>query len=70
MKLTYDDEADAAYVYLRDQDAEIPPKVAKTISCNEPFIKRLINLDFDSDGRLIGIEVLHAQSVLPTQLFE
>lgn len=57
MKFEYDKEADAAYIYI-----EYPIKdsgVKKTISLNENII-----LDFDKDGKLIGVEVLDASKVL------
>jgi uncharacterized protein YuzE len=51
--MTYDSEADAAYIYLS--------RGCKIESTREvgPFI-----CDFDSDGRVIGIEILDASKVL------
>jgi len=61
MRVTYDREVDAAYIYLID----ISPKgVARTVRATSD-----INLDFDKDGRLIGIELLR-ESLLPTALLE
>lgn len=64
MEVTYSRAADAAYVYLDD---ECPP-VAKTVAL-APIETggAMVNLDFDADGRLIGIEVLSA-NFLPTSL--
>lgn len=70
MKFLYDDEANAAYFYVLDEYASSLPKVAKTITCDETAIGGMINLDFDEEGRLIGIEVLKAQQKLPPQLFK
>ncbi len=57
IKFTLDGEADAAYIYFK----EISPKeVVKTISLNES-----INIDLDSEGQILGIEVLDASQNLP-----
>ena len=57
MKLEYDKEVNAAYIYI-----EYPIKegeVKKTIELNENII-----LDFDNTGKLLGVEVLDASKVL------
>lgn len=57
MKLEYDKEADAAYVYL-----EYPIKngeVKKTIELNDNII-----IDFDDKGKMLGVEILNASKVL------
>ena len=54
MRITYDAEADAAYVYL-------------TELVEEPETRTITNdiyLDFDEQGRLVGIEVLDASKHL------
>ena len=57
MKITLDKEADAAYIYFKEiSDGE----VANTISLNES-----VNIDFDKDGKTIGIEILDASKNLP-----
>ncbi|MFH0836578.1 MAG: DUF2283 domain-containing protein [Candidatus Aenigmatarchaeota archaeon] len=58
MKVTYDKEADAAYIYLKDRIEK--GEVKSTVSMNENII-----LDFDSDKKLIGIEILSASTVVP-----
>ncbi len=50
--MTYDPEADAAYIYLGKG------KVAETTEAG-PFI-----YDVDAQGRVLGIEILHASTVL------
>ncbi len=66
MRITYDSKADAAYIYLVD---EIPAGgVAKTCPCDPREVQGQINLDFDSEGRLLGIEVLDASKKLPANL--
>ena len=57
MKMTYDKEADAAYIYLKDKIGK--GEVKNTISMNENII-----LDFDSNKKLIGIEILSASHVM------
>ena len=54
MKITYDSEADAAYIYLTDKFKE--PETRQ--------VDQDINLDFDVGNRLIGIEVLDASKRL------
>lgn len=57
MKIEYDKDVDAAYVYLVDplHDCE----VKSTIEINENII-----LDFDGEKKLIGIEILNASQVM------
>ncbi len=50
MKITYDKEADAAYVYLNDQ-----PNSVKNVHVTEDVI-----LDFSAQDELLGIEILNA----------
>lgn len=57
MKLEYDKEADAAYIYLKYplKDGECK----KTKGLDENVI-----LDFDDQGKIIGVEILNASKVL------
>lgn len=57
MKLEYDRDVDAAYIYIEDMDGE--NNVKKTIELNENII-----LDFDENDKLIGVEILSASKVL------
>lgn len=61
MRIEYDKEADAAYIYIVEsiEDGE----ALKTIELNENII-----LDFDKDGKLLGIEILDASKVLSKEL--
>lgn len=57
MKLQYDKEVDAAYIYL-----EYPIKdkaVEKTIQLNDNII-----LDFNTNGKLMGVEIIDASKLL------
>jgi uncharacterized protein YuzE len=57
MRIEMDKEADAAYIYFKEIS---PGEVAKTISLNDS-----INIDLDSNGKTIGIEILDASENLP-----
>ncbi len=68
MKVEYDKEADAAYIYLID-DIDIKPEwVKKTYSCDLHSVNGMINLDFDENGKLGGIEVMDASKKLSADL--
>jgi uncharacterized protein YuzE len=62
MKITYDKEADAAYIYLKKIS---PGEVKETIELKENIV-----LDFDSEKKLIGIEILSASKVVPKGIFK
>lgn len=66
LRLTYDREADAAYVYL----AQIEPgAVKKTIPWGQEPGKELF-LDFDEEGKLVGMEILDASKILSKRTLE
>lgn len=65
MRITYDADADAAYIYLADEIEA--GGVARTYACDPQEVNGMINLDFDEAGRLIGIEVMDASKMLPTK---
>lgn len=67
MRITYSKNADAAYIYLTDIKKG---GVAKTHPCEVPGIKGEIMLDFDKDGRLVGIEILDASNGLPASFLK
>jgi uncharacterized protein YuzE len=68
MKITYDKRADAAYIYLTDKIR--PGWVAKTYLCDPEEVNGMINLDFDSEGKLGGIEIIDASLKLPKELLD
>ena len=53
MKMSYDPQVDAAYIRLAEGPATEGEEVAPGIV-----------LDFDAEGRVLGIEVLHASKTL------
>lgn len=66
MRMSYDPDADAAYVYLVD---EIGARgVDRTVPVDPSEVGGMINLDFDAEGRLLGIEILDASRLLPPGL--
>lgn len=57
MKMEYDKDADTGYIYLADEIKD--GEAAKTLELNDNII-----LDFDKNGKLLGIEILDASKVL------
>ncbi|MBE2998060.1 DUF2283 domain-containing protein [Nocardiopsis sp. HNM0947] len=69
MDLTYDAEADAAYMTLGGPIA--PGQAAQQIhSLATPGNRGEVTLDFDAEGRLLGVEVLNASAVLAPDLLD
>lgn len=72
--VTYDRSVDAAYIYLCDI-SNGGVAVSHTVDLSGVVdILHVpdgnINLDFDSGGRLVGIEVLAASTKLPMELLK
>lgn len=67
MKITYDKEANAANIYM-GETTHI--KVYKTYCCDPREINGMINLDFDKDGKLLGIEIMDADKILPESILK
>jgi len=68
VRITYDVEADAAYLYF--VDPRVDTRVARMYPCDPVEVEGVINLDFDDSSHLVGIEVLAAKSKLPGYLLE
>ncbi|WP_184928883.1 DUF2283 domain-containing protein [Saccharothrix ecbatanensis] len=68
MKVTYDQKANAAYIYFIDP--QVVMSVARTYLCDPVEVDGMINLDFDAHDRLVGVEVLAASSKLPKYLLD
>jgi uncharacterized protein YuzE len=67
VRITYDPEADAAYIYLVSRIdaggvAESVPFEGGYLSLGD------IVLDFDKENRLLGIEILTASRLLPREV--
>jgi uncharacterized protein YuzE len=65
MKITYDKNADAAYIQIQEI---FPGGVKKTYLCDPEEVGTMINLDFDENNILVGIEVLDASKKLPKEV--
>jgi uncharacterized protein YuzE len=66
MNVTYDASVDAAYLQLVEEIQL--GGVARTYSCDPAEVGGMINLDFDVAGRLVGVEVMDASSLLPAEM--
>lgn len=53
MKITYDEDADAMYIYLNRR------KIARTVR-----VSSRVNVDLDKQGNLRGVEILFASKAL------
>ena len=62
MKFTYDKDADAAYLQL-SQVKDDRGIVKKTVPVTDD-----INIDYDAQDRMFGIEFLNASDLLPAAL--
>jgi uncharacterized protein YuzE len=66
LRVTLDPDADAGYVYL----SEIPDGAAVTQRVVGVAGRGEVVLDFDEDGRLLGVELVGASSLLPPSLLD
>lgn len=65
MRVTYDESADATYIYLVDIDpGEAKRQVAVQLDHGE------VVLDLNERGVIVGIEVIGALALLPSGLLE
>ena len=62
--MTYDADADAAYIYVSDS---IAPGEAVTQRVVDDTPEAEVILDFDKDDRLLGIELLGARRLLRSE---
>jgi uncharacterized protein YuzE len=68
LRVTYDPEADAAYIYLVPNVQS--SGVARTVPVDGGDHPWMVNLDVDSDGQIVGVEVLDARRLLPASLLD
>ncbi len=61
MRIEFDKEADAAYIYFKEIENG---EVAETITLNDSM-----NVDLDKEGKVLGIEILDASEHLPSSSF-
>lgn len=69
LRVTFDPEVDAAYIYLADEPA-MGWRHGKTIPVDPAEIGGMVNIDLDDDGRLIGVEVMDARSLLSDKILD
>ena len=65
MKVTLDRSANAAYISLTSSSQDEPYHM---YPCDPIEVGGQINLDFDTLGRLVGIEIMDAKRLLPEDL--
>jgi len=68
MRLEYDARIDSAYLFLVDKI--LPGAAATTLNIDPSEINGHVNIDLDSAGRIIGIEVLDASRLLPAEFMK
>lgn len=69
MQFNYDATVDAAYLNLVDRDLRPGEAAQQSDIISTPMSRGSVILDFDTEGRLLGIEVLSAKAVLPPEMF-
>jgi uncharacterized protein YuzE len=67
VRVTYDDKANAAYLELEDGVAE--GSAVENVVVERPGQGDIV-LDFDADGRLLGVEVIGATVLLRTTVLD
>ncbi len=68
MKITLDRSINAAYISFAEKFGDDCP--VRTYPCDPNEVGGEINIDFDSAGQLVGIEVLDATRLLPADLLQ
>ena len=66
LRMTHDPEADAAYIYVADAIAAGGVAVSKPLDHHTPGAS--VVMDFDSDNRLLGIELLGFSRLVPGEV--
>jgi uncharacterized protein YuzE len=62
VRMTHDADSNAAYIYLVDEIA--PGQIANSRVADILLDNAAITVDFDADGRVLGIELLGASRIL------
>lgn len=68
MQLKWDPSSDAAYLYLVDRRERGMAK--RTVPLQVPDCPSEMFLDFDADGKLVGLEILDASLSLPKEALD
>ncbi len=69
LRITYDSESNAAYIYLADEPA-LGWRHGKTVPVDQQTVGGMVNLALDDDGRRFGVEVLDARGLLSDRMLE
>lgn len=67
MKITLDRSTDSAYISFASIE---PNEPLHTYPCDPIEVGGHINLDFNAEGVLIGLEILDATRLLPKELIQ
>lgn len=62
MKVRYDRVADAAYIQIAERDEY--RQVGATVMLDPVEVGGIVGVDLDEDGRIVGLEVMDARSML------
>lgn len=65
MRATFDESTGATYIYIGE-----PRKVAHTYVCDQEKVGGMIHLDFDGNGKLVGIEIVNGPRHLPVEFLK
>jgi uncharacterized protein YuzE len=63
MRILYDRQTDTAYLVLSEEAEK-----SRSHACDPIEVNGEINLDFDAEGELIGLEIQQARRMLPADL--
>jgi uncharacterized protein YuzE len=66
---SFDEEANAAYIQLADEP-RLGSRHGKTVPILVDENNGMVNIDFDVDGRLMGIDILPARSLLSDKILK
>ena len=69
LHVSFDAEANATYIRLADEP-RLGWRHGKTVSVLVDDSNGMVNIDIDDDGRIMGIEILPARSLLPDKMLE
>jgi uncharacterized protein YuzE len=70
MRASFSTAIDMAYIYLTAVGDAHSVKHTEPLIIDLPGGSQWLNLDFDAEGRLLGIEVARAATALPGSLLE
>jgi uncharacterized protein YuzE len=69
LPVSFDAEANATYIYLADEP-RLGWRHGKTVPVLVDESNGMVNIDIDDDGRIMGIEILPARSLLSEKVLQ